>query len=235
MVNLSIRYGIITPYTSYLIEEDDIFSQLGRDRIVEGEIAAEPLEDEAVCGEAAVEKADAFSGRAEAEAPAMAPLATEAAAGEPAAQNLAQAVRFVGSKTFVFRDGRWIDTAYDTTQAVEQVGFGSEAYFDLLTAAPELGSFFALGEQVVVVYGETTYEVVPGAGQETVTLPQVIEPDQPLVSPDLPEVQTPPDVGPAPLITLDSPPTSPALLILGIGVVAFLLIALLFAIWRRSH
>ena len=26
IVNLSIRYGIITPYTSYLIEEDDIFT-----------------------------------------------------------------------------------------------------------------------------------------------------------------------------------------------------------------
>ncbi|MAS34816.1 MAG: hypothetical protein CL610_12470 [Anaerolineaceae bacterium] len=32
VVSLSVRYGIITPYTSFLIEEDDILSQAGRDR-----------------------------------------------------------------------------------------------------------------------------------------------------------------------------------------------------------
>ncbi len=31
IVRLSIRYGIITPYTSFLITEDDIFSQSGRE------------------------------------------------------------------------------------------------------------------------------------------------------------------------------------------------------------
>jgi hypothetical protein len=36
IVNLSIRYGIITPYTSYLIEEDDIFSQTRREAIGAG-------------------------------------------------------------------------------------------------------------------------------------------------------------------------------------------------------
>ena len=32
VVTLSVRYGIITPYTSFLIEEDDILSQAGRER-----------------------------------------------------------------------------------------------------------------------------------------------------------------------------------------------------------
>ena len=34
IVNLSTRYGIITPYTSFLIEEDDIFAQIGDDDMV---------------------------------------------------------------------------------------------------------------------------------------------------------------------------------------------------------
>src|SRR5690606_36033828 len=41
VVNLSVRYGIITPYTSFLIEEDDILSQEGRTR------AADQFADEA--------------------------------------------------------------------------------------------------------------------------------------------------------------------------------------------
>ncbi|MEK7785442.1 MAG: VIT domain-containing protein, partial [Chloroflexota bacterium] len=34
IVNLSVRYGIVTPYTSYLITEDDILSTEGRERVV---------------------------------------------------------------------------------------------------------------------------------------------------------------------------------------------------------
>lgn len=40
VVNLSIRYGIITPYTSFLIEEDDILSEQGR-RAAMDDFAAE--------------------------------------------------------------------------------------------------------------------------------------------------------------------------------------------------
>ena len=42
VVDLSVQYGIVTPYTSYLITEDDILTQEGRDRVAdeEYEIAA---------------------------------------------------------------------------------------------------------------------------------------------------------------------------------------------------
>ncbi len=238
VVNLSIRYGIITPYTSYLIEEDDIFSQTGRERIVESEVSAAAVEGEEVVGEAAVDRADAFGSMSEAEAPAMAPLPTApSSAGAPAAdaaaaQKAAQTVRFVGSKTFVLRGDRWIDTGFDEAMAVEQVGFGSEIYFELLSAAPELGRYFALGERVVVVYDGRVYEVVPGAGSAEVTLPEVTVPES---APEVPAapVNPPAGVSRPPVVELDAPPTSPALLILAGGVVALLLFALLFTLRRR--
>lgn len=177
VVNLSIRYGIITPYTSYLIEEDDIFSQLGRERIIEEEMESFE-EDEAVSGADAVDEAAAAGGLSAAEAPLAPPMplptGTAVAGASPAdgAVSLSnQPVRFVGSKTFVNRDGRWIDTAYDESQAVQTIGFASDSYFNLLSAAPELGPYLALGEEVTVVHDGVTYQTVPGEGDTIIAPP----------------------------------------------------------------
>ncbi|MEZ4644220.1 MAG: VIT domain-containing protein [Chloroflexota bacterium] len=177
VVNLSIRYGIITPYTSYLIEEDDIFSQAGRNTIVEEEMESMTSEDADFTGSAAVDEAAAVGEMAEAEAPMAMPLPTTTPAGTPEAGVVANApqtaVQYVGSKTFVLRNGLWIDTAYDAdAMTPQQVGFASDAYFDLLAAAPELGNYFALGQRVLVVYGGQVYEIVEGDGAATVELPQ---------------------------------------------------------------
>ncbi len=78
--------------------------------------------------------------------------------GEPI--EVAQVIKYVGSKTFVFRDGVWIDTAYDpTAMGAVQVGFMSDDYLDLVAAIPALGDYFALGERVVAVYDGVAYEV----------------------------------------------------------------------------
>jgi Ca-activated chloride channel family protein len=61
IVNLSTRYGVITPYTSFLIEEDDIFAQTGG-ALPAMEAAAEMLAAPAVVsGAEAVDRAAAES------------------------------------------------------------------------------------------------------------------------------------------------------------------------------
>ncbi len=170
VVNLSIRYGIITPYTSYLIEEDDIFTQTGRQIIVEE--AAEQFGAPApASGREAVDRADAVGAMAEAEAPLPAPMATAAPglAGEGA---VTSPVQVVGSRTFVMRQGFWTDTTYDADAMTPQpVAFAGDAYFDLLDAAPELGPVFALGERVLVVVGGVAYQIAPEADEGDVTMP----------------------------------------------------------------
>lgn len=170
IVTLSIRYGIITPYTSYLIEEDDIFSQLGREAIIQeeaGEFAPAPSS-----GSAAVDEASFTSELKDADTVLnYNPVMAEPSETEAGLVNNNQPVQFVGSKTFVWRDGRWIDTSYDDSQTVQQVGFASDNYFNLLNSAPELGQYFALGEQVLVIYQGVAYEVVPGAGATEIQLP----------------------------------------------------------------
>lgn len=172
VINLSVRYGIITPYTSFLIEEDDIFSQTGRNAVAQE--AAATFAPAAVSGESAVGAAADQGALAEAEAP-MAPPAPFVSLQTGQLVDVADLVQAVGSKTFVLREGVWIDTTFDPAQFTpEQVGFASDSYFDLLAAAPDLGPYFALGTQVVVVYEGVAYQVVEGDGSSSVTIPSVI-------------------------------------------------------------
>lgn len=182
VVNLSIRYGIITPYTSYLIEEDDIFSQTARQTIVDDVlIEGEAVEATRVVTEM-VEEAAASADMSAAEAPMALPTLTAGATSAPGAPVPAEAVevvgavQVVGSKTFVLRNGVWMDTAFDAdVQTPQPVGFASDAYFELLSAVPELGPYLALGPRVLVVYEDVVYEIVEeGAGSASVSLPAVV-------------------------------------------------------------
>ena len=94
------------------------------------------------------------------------PKRTESAPGGDALpEEAAQVVRLVGSKTFLLQDGVWIDTAFDPSQMTTmEVGFGTESYFDLLSARPAWGDYMALGERVIFVAEGKAYEVVLGEG-----------------------------------------------------------------------
>ncbi|MBN1681137.1 MAG: VWA domain-containing protein [Anaerolineae bacterium] len=190
IVRLSIRYGIITPYTSFLIEEQDIFTQSG---VEEASAVFEGETNEAfasVSGEAAVGAADYSSSLQDAEAPAVAmsptslPTATSADVGQshngerektdgddeaggggyydaPMEQG-AQPVQYAGDRTFVWRDDMWIDTLYNPdTMTPEEIVFLSDEYFDLLELDPVVGEFLSLGDHVLFVWEDTAYEVVP--------------------------------------------------------------------------
>lgn len=158
IVSLSTRYGIITPYTSFLIKEKDIFTPAGRTQVVEEfrEYAA----DEAAApsyGSSAVQKA-AFEGQlSKASSPAQAP-AEAYYEGQEEPVSASENINYVGSKAFVLRNGTWMDTAYQGEET-EKIEFLSQEYFDLMAAKPALGNYFALGSSVIVVYEGKAYEV----------------------------------------------------------------------------
>ena len=173
IVNLSVRYGIITPYTSFLIEEDDILTQTGREEAQTrlGEAARNLSAN--VSGAVAVDAADQFGGFAAAEAPAMAPMPTSGMGGGGGADldemeadgsfdggEAVNPIQTVGVKTFILRDGVWTDTTFEPdTMETEKIEFLSDAYFDLLSENPEIGPYLALGDRVIVVLDGAAYEV----------------------------------------------------------------------------
>lgn len=152
IVDLSVRFGIVTPYTSYLITEEEILTQAGRAEAVTA--AQERMMETAapVSGAEAVERADASNALAEAEV-AAAPVANA---------DGAEVVRVVGARAFVLREEVWTETTFDpSTMTATRVPFASEAYFRLLDEHPALAAPFALGQRVVAVADGQAYEVVP--------------------------------------------------------------------------
>lgn len=190
IVRLSIRYGIITPYTSFLITEDDIFSQSGRDE-AQGMVQQEATSTFGeASGQVAVDAAESAAGLSSANAPMEAPAPMTpggaggfrekdhdgASTGGPSVSDgegyvagsegsyspEGQAVQYAGDRTFVWRDGAWIDTLYDAdTMTPTKVVFLSDEYFELLDLDPMIGEFLALGDHILFVWEDTAYEVVP--------------------------------------------------------------------------
>ena len=168
VVALSTRYGIVTPYTSFLVQEPELaLTDAGRELLsqalqapargtpgIGGAPAAPALAPEARSGAGAVE-------RSVTEKELQAADQSFGVAAAPAEAADAQ-VKQVADKTFVLHEGVWQDTAFDATaQTAELVAFGGDRYFQLLTQYPEIGRFLALGDRVTVVLAGQAYTVGP--------------------------------------------------------------------------
>jgi Ca-activated chloride channel family protein len=190
IVNLSIRYGIVTPYTSYLVTEPMPLGAAEQERIAAEQLfAMQALATAPAYGQAAVEKALGQDSLAEA----------PAAAAPPA--EAARSVRIAGSHTFVLREAVWVDTAFEP-QAMQpqEVAFLSPDYFRLAEARPELAAAFALGQAVIAVSDGVAYQVVPAGDQvPAVEIPPTFTPQPGSPSPSPTPVEPPrPAPPPAP-------------------------------------
>jgi Ca-activated chloride channel family protein len=158
VIQLSLQYGIITPYTSFLIEEEELFSSEGREE------AAENLVDVysgPASGVDAVEKADSESGLRAAESVPQANFPEEGL-GHGFRE---QAIQYVGEKTFFLQDGVWMDSIFDPENMDPiLIEFDSSAYYEFLAARPGWGKYFALGDELIFVEGEDAYQVTTGPG-----------------------------------------------------------------------
>ena len=149
IVSLSTRYGIITPYTSFLVDErQNVLSAAGQQKAVESLIGRGAPAAAPTAGAAAVQDSQALRQLREAPSSAAVTQSTQ--------------MRTVGDKTFLQRNGVWIDTQYRDDMKTADLGFGSSDYFALLAARPEWGKYFALGDKVIVLLDSVAYRVGEG-------------------------------------------------------------------------
>ncbi|HAX81007.1 MAG TPA: hypothetical protein DCY40_00365, partial [Actinobacteria bacterium] len=140
IVRLSIRWGIVTPYTSYLVTADSPFGEEALDDISSQAYRAAAATVPDASGEAAVGAADAAGGLAAAES------------GDDPQTEYGDMVRIGGGRTFRLSEGRWIDTTYDPAADAVRIAFGSDDYFALAAADPLLAAGLAVAAQVIVVH-----------------------------------------------------------------------------------
>lgn len=177
IVRLSIRYGIITPYTSFLVTESNTFGEDAQETIIEEAFESMMTAPRDVTGMGAVERAAEQSKIMSADIAAELP------------QNSIDLIRLAGPNTFRMVDGVWIDTRYDPdSMEIQSVPFLSDDYFKLADMSEDIAAALALGDQVIVVTGENAYQII-GSDEEG----DPVEFEIPLIDDDLEEEST---VGP---------------------------------------
>lgn len=160
VVRLATRYGILTPYTSYLVLEPGMTAETEAIAAVRrGTVAPAPgmpgrPADGTMAGGAPGPQGPAGPAG---ESGAGAVLRSEeerklreAHRSEPP---VGVAVESVGGRTFYLIDGVWVDSTYPAEPdpaRVITVKYGSDAYFDLLTLRDEMKDILALGTAVKV-------------------------------------------------------------------------------------
>lgn len=176
IVRLAKEYGVVTEFTSFLIEEDMILAQADDRRMLlraqglvlgttqppsgaaamDASIQAQTLQRQGFGGAAAVPLA-ARAGRARQSQESLGLAYTPS----EAAQRAQQAVRNIGTRTFYQQGKQWVDSRYQSGQRLITVQAFSEAYFALLRKRPDLRQYLSLGEDVLVQLERVAVQVAP--------------------------------------------------------------------------
>jgi Ca-activated chloride channel family protein len=154
IAGLGTRYGIVTPYTSYLAT-DGSFESVTRDDVSALRIQADGASKvQAKSGKNAVELS--VQQNSQMANTTLAPASKKVFVANNAAN------QFVGTKNFYKQNGIWQDAEFkpDAKLVEVKIQFASNEYFDLLNRERELAQFFSLGEEVVVVWKGKVYRVI---------------------------------------------------------------------------
>jgi Ca-activated chloride channel family protein len=138
--NLGIKFGIVTPYTSYLVTE------------------AERMELDA----AAPEAADALAARKVTGTGAfrMAKATQSFKAQEQAPRTESQKIRYRGDKIFYLQNEVWVDSVYVEGTPLKTIRFGSKEYFGLLESKPGIGKYISVARNVLIVFKDRCYRII---------------------------------------------------------------------------
>jgi Ca-activated chloride channel homolog len=159
VVDLGTRYGIVTPYTSYLALENEQTSM----NIVPGAANAPAPQRLMTLGGASArppKPADATAVTG-----AIAVQESKRTRDQQRAEQLKEedssVIRRAGGKTFYLRNGVWTDAEFKADAQLPETAlrFGSDEYFAMLKQKPALANYFSLGESVIVVFEGKVYRV----------------------------------------------------------------------------
>lgn len=143
---LGLKYGIVTPYTSFLVTE----------------------KERQFLDMAAPEAADAISSRTVTGAGAIkiARASQKFKAEDLASQVDSQMIRYKEDKTFYLKDGEWRDSDYKEGSPVKEIQFNSEEYFRLISEKPGIAKYLSLSSKMIISYGGVNYRIIEPRSKE---------------------------------------------------------------------
>ena len=150
IVHLSKRYGIITEYTSFLIDAD--YRLADRDLRIQAEEALNaPLKKETGAG-AVYQSKNLLTLRS-------ATLATQGYLDSSGKHKKVSEIIQVGNKTFFKKGDLWVDSEYDTKFKTIKIQRFTPVYFELAKKFPEFEKYLSLGDKVIFVFKDKVIEI----------------------------------------------------------------------------
>src|SRR6266566_1975619 len=160
---LALRYGILTEYTSYLVQEPTIaLRRQAENRVLQAPAAA-PADQAGAgyVGRAAQEKSMADAVHIDGVAVSGTVNVSELDEMRRARSGINPTQR-IGGRLFIMRDGTWTDLGHGDSLRVVSIAPYSEAYFALLKAVPELREAAALEPAVLVAGRRASIKIGEG-------------------------------------------------------------------------
>jgi Ca-activated chloride channel family protein len=143
---LGLKYGLVTPYTSFLVTEP------GKRPAAQNKSwipflapMAAPARSSPKSGQEAVDAAKA-----------TAAYKAEETAAPPASDKVLRK----DDKTFLLKDGVWVDAEYKDGTPTKTIRFNSDEYFRLALDEPGLVKYLSAGTRMIVVCRGTAYKIV---------------------------------------------------------------------------
>ncbi|MDQ6785403.1 MAG: VIT and VWA domain-containing protein [Acidobacteriota bacterium] len=165
IVDLGTRYGIVTPYTSYLATDGS--ERTFADSSANSSMQNLPINGRTVMKRAAPKptiSAEAVSGQGAVRASKDAQSQQETVTVTSGEDEILKTgtVKKTGAKTFYLEAGVWTDSEFKAESKMPEIKlrFASNEFFDLINKEKDLAQYFALGEQVVVVWKGKVYRIV---------------------------------------------------------------------------
>ncbi|MFN0279563.1 MAG: VIT and vWA domain-containing protein [Pyrinomonadaceae bacterium] len=158
VVELGTRYGLVTPYTSYLATDGSMANVRQDAPMAADMMKRAPAKMAAPTGSLSVEmsiRQNTMQGNA------------RAVAGEDKDEKEQIIIRntaqnqFIANKNFINQNGVWLDSDYSANTNLPEVAikFASDEYFKLIEKERGLAPYLSLGEQIVIVWKGKVYRI----------------------------------------------------------------------------
>ncbi len=141
--DLALRFGILTEYTSYLVQEPERLAETPPPLV-------QPLSAREQTGAREFERARRSANLRAAKTLQGSDELSAAAASDLVRGEGAPATRQAGDRLFVLRDSVWTDIRNPDRIPITAVAAFSPAYFELVRMLPEIVPYLSAGEQVLV-------------------------------------------------------------------------------------
>jgi Ca-activated chloride channel family protein len=137
---LGLKFGIVTPYTSYLVTEKE------RDRLdAAAPEAVQAFTERKVTGAGGVKMA----------------RATQQFKDEEQTLHVeSQRIRYKEDKTFYLKDKVWVDSSYEEESPVREVIFNSQEFYRLISEMPGIAAYLSVARNIIIRFEGVNYKIV---------------------------------------------------------------------------